>query len=83
MARRKRDTVFAEAKGKTVESIRYEEDPDYLSAWPEFSISLICIWSQFLIELGARFLRLGKSTSSSLGALMPLLAENQLGSIRT
>ena len=29
MARRKRDTVFAEAKGKRVESIRYEEDPDW------------------------------------------------------
>jgi hypothetical protein len=29
MARRKRDTVFAEAKGKRVETIRYEEDPDW------------------------------------------------------
>lgn len=29
MARPKRDTVFTEIAGKTVDSIKYEENPDY------------------------------------------------------
>ena len=29
MARAKRDAVFTEVVGKTVESIKYEENPDY------------------------------------------------------
>ena len=37
MARPKRDTVFTEMAGKTVESIKYEENPDWQALELAFS----------------------------------------------
>ncbi len=49
MARRKGDTVFAEAAGKTVDSIRYEENSEWQALVITFRDGKV-----FSLEFGAR-----------------------------
>jgi hypothetical protein len=49
MARQKHGTVFAEVKGKTVESIKYEENPDWQALEVAFNDGTL-----FSVEFSAR-----------------------------
>lgn len=64
MARRKRDTVFAEAKGKRIESIRYEEDPDWQALEVLFDDGTL-----FSFEFGCRVVVQARYLEARLGNL--------------
>ena len=61
MARLKRDIVFTEAAGKTVESIKYEENPDWQALELAFSDgTLLTFELNSRIEVQASYLRAQK-----------------------
>jgi len=61
MARSKRDTVFAEVAGKTVESIKYEENPDWQALELAFSDgTLLTFELSSRVEVQASFLKASK-----------------------
>jgi len=61
MARPKRDTVFTEIVGKTVESIKYEENPDWQALELAFSDgTLLTFELSFRVEIQASYLKARK-----------------------
>ena len=61
MARPKRDTMFTEVAGKTVESIKYEENPDCQALELAFSDgTLLTFELSSRIEVQASYLRARK-----------------------
>ena len=58
MARPKRDTVFTEMAGKTVESIKYEENPDWQALGLAFSDgTLLTFELSSRVEIQASYLK--------------------------
>jgi hypothetical protein len=58
MTRPKRDTVFAEAAGKTVESIKYQENPDWQALELAFSDgTLLTFELSSRVQVQASYLR--------------------------
>lgn len=61
MARPKRDTVFTEIAGKTVESIKYEENPDWQALELAFSDgTLLTFELNSRVEIQASYLKARK-----------------------
>lgn len=61
MGRSKRDTVFTEVAGKTVESIKYEENPDWQALELAFSDgTLLTFELSSRVEVQASYLKARK-----------------------
>ena len=61
MGRSKRDTVFTEVAGKTVESIKYEENPDWQALELAFSDgTLLSFELSSRVEVQASYLKARK-----------------------
>ena len=68
MARAKRETVFTEAAGKTVKSIKYEENPDCQALEVAFSDgTLLSFEFRARVTVQGSYLRTQKETSALSG----------------
>ena len=82
MARPKRDSVFTEIAGKTVESIKYQENPDYQVLELAFSDgTLLSFELSSRIEIQASYLKRLPNEPNTLRYLYPQILRRGAGTI--